>query len=219
MQQDFPKFDQNYDLKTENDFLKMKIMLEKGGHFMGGDDHEVPPEIENDFLNNILAFEEQFEKQKRIKVFDKIGKPAHFLPAGEIDDSEMDNAWNELNEYMRQYNINLDVCSPNIGSRELYRFTTEELFNHETDDINLPGWSTNFIYDEFYPDPVYENTRAAVEDCVKQILCKEPIEWTHVFWRENLRLNDRYALNVDQLKEVINRFKDAYDDLEIIELL
>jgi hypothetical protein len=219
MQPDFQKFNEEEDLRTENDFLKMKIMLEKGGHFVGSDEHEVPPEVENHFLNNILAFEEQFEKGKRITVFEKIGKPGHFLPAAQIDDSRIDEAWKELDAYMREYSINLDVCSPNISARELYRFATEELFKHETDDINLPGWSTNFIYDEFYPDPVYDNTRSAVEDCIKVILRKDPMEWTHDYWHEGLRLNERYPLRDSELKDVINRFKDAYDDLEVTELV
>ncbi|MFI5130151.1 MAG: hypothetical protein ACHQFX_09180, partial [Chitinophagales bacterium] len=215
MQEDYPKLNQEEQLKAENDFLKMKLMLERGGHFGGDENSELPPEIENQFLNNIMAFEKQFEEHKTIKVFDKIGRPSDLTPVNEIPDDAMEEAWKELRHRMNEYGIDLDVCSPNISARELYRFTTEELFEHETDDMNLPGWSTNFIYDEFYPDPVYENTRAATESCVNYILQKEPMQWTHHFQDEGLRLNGHYPLSIDELKAVVNRFKDAYEDLEV----
>jgi len=215
MQQEFPKLNQEEQLKAENDFLKMKLMLERGGHFGGDDNSELPPEIENQFLNNVMAFEKQFEECKTIKVFDKIGAPLHFKPVKEVPDCDIDEAWKELRHHMNEHGIDLDVCSPNISARELYRFTTEELFEHETDDMNLPGWSTNFIYDEFYPDPVYDNTRAATGECINYILEKEPMQWTHHFRKEGLRLNNHHPLSIDELKAIVNRFKNAYDGLEV----
>jgi len=205
-------------LKAENEFLKMKLMLEHGAKFGGNENSELPAELENAFLNNMAAFEKQFEEHKTIKVFDKIGRPEHFKPVNEIPDSEIDKAWSELRDYLNEYGIDLDVCSPNITVRELYRFTTEELFEHETDDMELPGWSTNFIYDEFHPDPVYDNTRIAIDDCINYILEKEPMEWTHHFRKENLRLNQNYPLAVEEFKNIVNRFKDAYDNLAINEI-
>jgi len=218
MQEELSNLNEQDQLKAENDFLKMKLMLERGGYFGGNENTELPPEIENQFLNNIMAFEEQFARHKTIKVFDKIGRPQQFKPVNEIADDDIIEAWKKLRHHMNEYGIDLDVCSPNISARELYRFATEELFEHETDVMDLPGWSTNFIYDEFYPDPVYDNTRVATEDCMKYILCKEPMEWTHHFRHENLRLNEHHPLSIDELKTIINRFKDAYDHFEIAEI-
>jgi len=206
-------------LKAENDFLKMKLMLEHGAHFGGGENNELPAGIENEFLNNMMAFEKQCEERKRIKVYDKIGGPQHFKPVGEIPDNEMDNAWEELLSYLNRYNIDLGACSPNISNKELYRFTIEELFEHEMDDMSLPGWTTNFIYDEFHPDPIYDNTRAAKDDCIKQILEKDPIEWIPHFRSENIRLNDHFPLSEDKLKSIVNDFKLAYDELKINEIV
>jgi hypothetical protein len=205
------------DLKAENEFLKMKLMLEHGASF-SSNESELPPEMENEFLNSVMAFEKQFEQYKTIKVYDKIGRPSHFKPASEIPDEEIDKAWSDLRAYLNERNIDLDACSPNISTRELYRFTTEELFEHETDDMDLPGWTTNFIYDEFHPDPVYDNTRVATEDCISCILQKEPMEWTHHFQKEGLRLNKHTALPIDEFKDIVNRFKMAYDEIEINEI-
>jgi len=218
MQEEFTNPSEEEKIKAENDFLKMKIMLQHGGQFGGTENSDLPPEIENQFLNNIMAFEQQYERHKTIKIFEKIGKPDHFKPVGQIDDSGIEEAWRELRQYMNEHGVDLDACSPNISPRELYRFATEELFDHETDDIDLPGWSTNFIYDEFYPDPVYDNTRVATEDCIKHILEKEPLQWTHHFRDEGLRLNEHFPLTIEEFKAIVNRFKDAYEGLKITEV-
>jgi len=92
-------------LKAENEFLKMKLMLEHGAKFGGNENSELPAELENAFLNNMAAFEKQFEEHKTIKVFDKIGRPEHFKPVNEIPDSEIDKAWSELRDYLNEYGI------------------------------------------------------------------------------------------------------------------
>ena len=207
-------------LKAENDFLKMKIMLEHGANFYTPSDENtyLNPEIENQFLNNIIEFEKQFQQRKTITVFDKIRRPKHFKPVNEIPDDAINAEWDALLEYMQQYGIDLSACSPKVTAKELYRFTTDELFKHETDDINIPGMVSCFIYDEFYPDYEYDNTRYAIDDCIETILCKEPLEFTPWFAKENIRLNRQAKLNQDELKEVVNTFKQKFNDIELKEI-
>src|SRR6185295_10150780 len=76
MRQDFSPMNEEENLRVENEFLKMKIMLEHGGQFGELEEDgntDLPPEIENQFLNNVLAFEKQFSEHKVVKVYDKIG--------------------------------------------------------------------------------------------------------------------------------------------------
>jgi hypothetical protein len=204
-------------LKAENDFLKMKLMLENGAQFSEGNNNDLPPEIENQFLRNMVEFESQFAEHKTIKVFDKIGKPAQFVNVADIPDEKMDKAWEELSKYLQQHGIFLDVCSPNISKKELYRFTTEELFVYEMDDISIPGMMHGFIYDEFHPDFKYDNSRLAIQDCISRILTKEPFEWAHHFREVNLQLNQHSGLDLQQFKERVNQFKSSYDDLQLEE--
>jgi len=217
MQQEFPRFNENEHLKAENDFLKMKLMLERGGQFGGNENGELPAEIENQFLNNILAFEKQFEEQKRIKVFDKIGKPQHFKRVSEITDADIDEAWKELSYYMSEHGVNLDVCSPNISVRELYRFATEELFEHETDDINLPGWSNNFIYDEFYPDPVYDNSRLVEQDLLRDIFTKDVLFHDIHYDKDGFEFNDKLYTDFAEYNSSVGLFKSLFDEIELKE--
>jgi hypothetical protein len=207
-------------LKAENDFLKMKIMLEHGGDFGAPENlnAELSPEMENAFLNNIIEFEKQFQQRKTTTVYKKIGEPKHFKPVNKIPDDEIEDEWNKLSDYMQQYGVDLFACSPKVTAKELYRFTTEELFKYEMDDMNIPGMMSGFIYDEFYPDYEYDNTRYAIDDCIKPILRKEPLEFLMWFAKENIQLNTHKNLTEEQLKEIVNNFKNKFDDIELKEI-
>jgi hypothetical protein len=219
MNENFESSDEEENLKNENEFLKMKLMLEQGAQFgTMQTDGELPADIENQFLRNIMEFEKQSAEQKMIKVFDKIERPNHFKPVNEIPDDEIENAWNELDAYLNKYDIDLSVCSPNISHRELYRFTTEELFDHEMNDMNVPGMTTCFTYDEFYPDDKYDNTRYAIDDCIGVIFDKKKYEWMPWLRRENLCINNHNNLTETDFKEIINSFKEAYEDIIVNEI-
>jgi hypothetical protein len=215
MNSEFSHFTHDEQWKAENDFLKMKMMLEHGAEFGSVGNSEIPPGIENQFLKSVMEFEKQFENTTYIKVFDKLKRPTHFKPVTEIKDADISSAWSELSDYLSQYGVSLDACSPNISPRELYRFTIEELFEEEVEDISLPGMTQCFIYDIFHPDTVYENTRLAKEECIEYILDKIPMQGTYNFKKENLQLNNYPLLSIDEFTKIVNRFKDAYDNLEI----
>ena len=213
MQPEFSHLDGEEQIKAENDFLKMKLMLEHGGEFISCGDEPIPGEIENDFLNSIIEFEKHFEQRRVICVFDKIGQPGHFRPAGEVPDDEIGEAWSELNELLNQNDIALGVCRPNVTVRELYRFVTEELFNHEVDDMDMPGWISHFIYDEFYPDPVYENSRLAETDLLGDIFKTGELFSEINYDGDGFTFNGEYFESFATFAERINRFKSFYSDI------
>ncbi len=213
------KSSEDENLKNENEFLKMKLMLEQGAQFGAMQTGPgLPADIENQFLRNIIEFEKQYEERKTIKVFDKIERPCHFKAVTEIFDDDIKNAWHELDEYLKKYGIDLSVCSPNISKKELYRFTTEELFEHEMDDMNVPGMMICFTYDEFHPDHKYDNMRHATDDCIKVILEKEENNWMPCLKKDHLRINNHYPVTEEEYINLINRFKQAYDDIELQEI-
>lgn len=215
MNEEFINPGANEELKAENDFLKLKIMAERGGEFYSADqDAALPAEIENEFLNNIVEFEKQYDLQNRISVYEKIGKPTHFNPVAEIPDEEIEDAWQALSAWMSDHGVELSACSPRITPREMYRFATEELFQCETDDINIPGMLCGFIYDEFYPDHGYDNARVAADDCIAHILRKAAIQGT-CFFAKQIHLNNHLCFSIDDLTRKVNQFKDAYDEIEL----
>ena len=136
-------------LHIENQILKLKMQAESGALF-GEMDKDLPPEIEHDFLKHVQEFEEAWQNVKQVPVFDLLGKP-DFIKAEQLDDEKIVHELNRLLEIMEEHEIMLDVLGE-YPPRLIYTFITEELFQLETDDMQLPGWTKNFIYEEFYPN-------------------------------------------------------------------
>jgi hypothetical protein len=203
------------ELKDENAFLKMKMMLEKGADFHMSE--EIPPEIENQFLKNIMDFEDQWSNVQTIKLYDKIEQPTQFKPVAELSDEEIETAYEELLDHMEKYGIQFDCCSPNISKRELYRFVTEELFEDEINDMRIPGMMSCFTYDEYYPDPVYDNSKNALSDCINRIFEKSEMEFLTWYPAEKIQLNSYTDLDREAFKKKINSFKANYTNIELIE--
>ncbi|MEO8768484.1 MAG: hypothetical protein ABI402_00310 [Ferruginibacter sp.] len=216
MNKEFEDLPNKEDIKSENAFLKMKMMLERGAHIGGSED--IDPELENAFLRNVMAFEEQFDEHKKIKLYEKIERPTIFKPVADVSNDEIETALDSLLNWLCEYGIEVSLFSPNISQHEFYRFITEELFEFEMDDVNLPGWISSFSYDEFHPDPVFETSTRAEDDCIRQILNKTLLEWLCFFKSENIRFNDHYPLTENEFKQHVNNFKEAYDDIECNEI-
>lgn len=147
-------------LHLENEILRIKLKAQTGKdlHYDGG---TLPPEIENIFLKNILAFEESFSRSKLISVFDFLDRPA-FRKAAELNDEELDTALSEISDLLFRKQITLDFCNLH-DNRAKYKFITEDLFLHEVHDIRMPGTFLHFIYEEFYPDHRAEIRKRALE--------------------------------------------------------
>lgn len=140
--------DPEENLRIENEILKLKMEAETGARF--GTANDLPPEIENEFLQNVQRFEDAWRTAGTRKIYDRIGRPV-YRPADDLADTEIQAAIDGLMEVMEGHGIQLDVLG-SYEPRVIYRFITEELFEHETMDMQLPGWVTNFIYEEFHPN-------------------------------------------------------------------
>lgn len=214
MRDEYRHLDQREALKVENDVIKMKLMLEHGAEIQYSESSgDISPETEHEFLNYIMDFEQQEALAKELTVFEVIGSPKHFSPASDIPDDKMKEALQEVLRYMKQRGIELTVFSPNVGSREIYRFATEELFMHRMLHINMPGMVTCFIYDEFHPDHPYENSRTAVNECLKEIFCTRDLQWTFQY-EQIMELNGHEGLSLDFFRRTINSFKKRYGKIE-----
>lgn len=151
--------DPKENLRIENEILRIKIKTELGGDYES--DENLPPELENEFLKNILAFEHRYSKIKMIKIADLLGNPT-IVKAAKMDDETIAKAYNDLEELLAQKNIVVEFTKPR-DERFKYRFITEELFEHETDDMEVPGMTKYFNYEEFHPDHEAEITEYAIK--------------------------------------------------------
>jgi hypothetical protein len=189
-------------------------MLEHGAEFQYSERAEpISPETEHEFLNYIMDFERQESMAKELTVFEVLGSPRHFPKVEEVPDDKMKALVNELMAYMRSRGIELTVFSPNVSSREIYRFVTTELFAHRMLHINMPGMITCFIYDEFHPDHPYENSRTALNECMKEIFNTADLQWTFQY-EQILELNQYDELSLDMFRKKVNSFKRKYGHIE-----
>jgi hypothetical protein len=205
-------------LKAENDFIKMKLMLENGAEFGTASERELSPGMENEFLKYIMEYEKQAENLETIRLFDKIERPAQFRPVAEIPDEKIEAAWESLSAYLDKYGISLDVSSPNINARELYRFTVEELFEYQMDDMNMPGLMHMFSYDEFHPDPVYESERVVQEDLFPGLFKAEPVgEYFLCLHQADIRLNGKLYPSDKHVKDAFDHFKSFFSTIHLLQ--
>ncbi len=179
-------------LRLENEIRKIKLSLEMGAKFMEDPGMpELPPEIEDEFLNYIEQFESMSADSPKITVFEKIGKP-HFKLVAEISEEEIENELDKLHDLLNEKGIAIDAIY-DVEDREMYRFITEDLFKHEMYDMfKMEGMVTQFTYEEFYSN-IDEDIKKQAEDFYDSFFNKENNFYEHIIamkdkkWFEDFR--------------------------------
>src|SRR5690606_16984790 len=148
-------------------------MLETGAQFFSPPDSPSPdPLTEHEFLRNVMDFEDACAHKPKVTVFERIGKPAGLRKVHEIPKICLEPELEKIMALLHKHGIHLSVLNPNVPQSEIYRFITEELMEKEMVDFSSPGIFC-FVYDEYHPDPCYDNQCMAVDYCIKQILQKQ----------------------------------------------
>lgn len=203
------------ELEAENDFLKMKLMLEKGAVFGSAiPDEERDPGLENQFLNYILAVEAQMECEETIPIRQFLGFPEHFKPVAEIAEDQFDAAWEEASIFMRERRIELMACTPNVTTRELYRFFYEEFLDAAIDAVDVPGCVYTYHYDNFHPDPVYESSRVA-DECIRDIFFGANLRYEYYFSPEGVQLNQHANLDPEKYEALVMAFRSRFEEIDV----
>jgi hypothetical protein len=96
-------------LSIENEIMKIKLQMQFGDDFMMKTNGSLPPELENQFLKQIMAFEENHDKGEEVTVFERIGKP-DFKKVEELKPAEVSKELVRLNELMESKGIMLNIC-------------------------------------------------------------------------------------------------------------
>lgn len=211
------KRDQEIDRKIDNE-LKKRDLTEKYGASFSNINDDLSPEIENIWLNNIEEFEKQYEKAKLTTVWEYIGKP-EYRKITEINESEISPRLNELFDLLDKNNISLDtICD--VEEKELYRFITDELFEHEMDDMRIPGMTSCFIYEEFHPNAKNEIERA-IDYFFRMTMAKmkniggEGYDLLYID-EQNFCDIEGNAIDKEKVIKSINTFLDSFDSLSIV---
>src|ERR1017187_2494456 len=92
-------------LHAENELLKLKLQAEFGMENM---DSSLNSGMENEWLKNIYNFEKQYSENKRIKIFDFIGRPA-FRKVEDMNKKEISQELQRITELMQSNGIELGI--------------------------------------------------------------------------------------------------------------
>lgn len=65
---------------------------------------DISPGLENQFLKNVLAFEESYEKADFVTMYERMGKP-EFVPAETLDHDKLKTETRRLLELLSQSGI------------------------------------------------------------------------------------------------------------------
>lgn len=150
-------------LSIENEIMKIKLQMQFGDDFMMKTNGSLPPEIENQFLKQIMAYEENHgEEREQITVFEKIGKP-NFKKVEELTSAEVSKELIRLNEMMESKGIILDICDGPYEDAVIYKFITEELFLENVEKEFIENSMYNFIYEEFHLNDKAEITKNTLQ--------------------------------------------------------
>ena len=205
-----PLLDPKDEILAENNLLKLKLGLDHGMKMAAVSD--LDPGVENKWLKSVYAFEEQFKDAKRIKLYDRIGRPT-FKKWDSLNPDETTEELQRLRVLMENNGVELD-CICEYDDAVIYRFLTEELFEHELDDMHVPGMTFHFIYEEFYPNHDHDLRRYAI-DFAKAIFARA---WNDEFDTTDLA-EEAFFLGKPYerhgISSLILAFQEAHNDLAL----
>jgi len=198
------------DIASENQFLKMKMMAQFGGDFVGNE--TVSPEVENQFLKQIMSFQKQHGQAKTISVYQYIGEP-EYNHVNDLSDRQVKAQLKKLMSYMRRKRVVLEVLET-TPDREVYRFITEELFKHEIEDIRVKGWITHFIYEEFHPN-LESDVKHAVHYAMLYLFDKDT-QLFNDYFHDDMKDHLGLTMDLEDLDSRVMAYKEDYYRVQLV---
>lgn len=135
------------EIEIENEIMKLKLQAESGARIAvrGG----VPPEVENAFLQNVIAMEAASRTASMVTIYDLLGRPA-YKPLEQLPPGQVAAELQYVESLLAGKGIVLDVMDT-YGAEVIYGFITTELFRHLVQDNVPEGVTRHFVYEEFHP--------------------------------------------------------------------
>jgi uncharacterized protein YjaZ len=138
--------------RIENEILKMKLKAQFGDAFqMFTEGDSIPPDIENQFLKNMIQFEENYQDAEYETIAAKLGNPV-FKKAEECNQEELRKGIETVNDLLNQHHIQVEFLHTTYSDETKYRFLSEELLEKEVEKEIPDGATFNFVYENFHPN-------------------------------------------------------------------
>ena len=197
-------------LRIENELLKLKLQAEMGAQF--GSNEDIPPEVEQEFLKQIMAFQEHQKDAPMVVLGEYVGSPS-LKPAAELDEAALEDAWDELEALLREKHLHLSFGAEYPVAVK-YEFVRKDLFPLE---IMQPSEGHNWIFDyeEFHPNhrlTLERHTTMFLNDFFEHTLTVET-----VYLADPLLGANGAVVSLATLLERISRFHDLFAGIKDIE--
>jgi hypothetical protein len=199
--------EQNDRMQKALNQAKKKELEEKYGATFGGPGDTLSPNLESQWLHNIEEFERQHENARMISVREYLGHP-RFATVGEVPTEGLAGEVERVLELLGEHAINVDFLAE-VPVAEQYRFLVEELMEQEIEELHLPGWTTNFIYEEFHPN-LELDARQFAEEALWHLFDRN-LDWALRNFSED-EVYDACGNPIDRaaMKSIIEQFYSRY---------
>ncbi len=198
---------------NEDNKKKKKELENKYGMKYSGTNSEAEPEIINQFLSNVKAFEDAFEIAESKKLIEMLGFPK-FEKIDKLKNDELETEIAEVLAIYADHDINIDVLEENdVSDEEFYNFLTVELPQHESDFFQVEGMTTNYIYEEFHPNDKLD-IKQSIDYLITFLPSKSMDHIKTYMGKDNLEYNGIKMTQTMFIKELIKLFKNLKRDSE-----
>jgi hypothetical protein len=198
------------ELKDENDFLKMSLMAEYGGDFIGGSD--LPPDVENLFLKQIKDFHKKQSKALPKKIYEIINEPDYDHTA-DLSDKEIKIKLKKLLKKLADKGIIVSSIMQ-VPEREMYRFITEDVFKTVVQYAKGTNMLLNIFYEEYFPSDEAE-VKILAQDFIVFVFDLTAVFIDHDLFAQNIKNSYNIAMQQEELIAQIERFKAQFKWLSI----
>ena len=144
-------------LHLENELLKLKMQAELGAHFGSMSGSALPPDIEKQFLEQVMAFHKHREEHPPVALREYLGNPG-FRPSAALSPDELETEWERLLALYESKQLRVDFLAEYPLALR-YDFMADELMTEEIDPPSMEGQFLCFIYEELHPNHDYDQRR------------------------------------------------------------
>jgi hypothetical protein len=196
--------------------LKLKAELGADTYISGN----FPPNIENEFLKNVLAFENSFSNATMKNIYELLEKPM-YKPLTELDDNEIEIALEALFALMKKKQITLEFSGA-YDNRTKYKFITEEFFNEKIIDNMIPGMIWHFNYEEYHPNhkmDIENKTISFISAWINQKIANDYLDLAETFIMPNGQIfrKDEIANKIANMCKSFPEFKDCLYNIDKVD--
>jgi hypothetical protein len=210
--------DPEENMRMENELLQLKLKAELGADtYISGN---FPPNIENEFLKNVLAFENSFSNATMKNIYELLEKPM-YKPLTELDDNEIEIALEALFALMKKKQITLEFSGA-YDNRTKYKFITEEFFNEKIIDNMIPGMIWHFNYEEYHPNhkmDIENKTISFISAWINQKIANDYLDLAETFIMPNGQIfrKDEIANKITNMCKSFPEFKDCLYNIDKVD--